>query len=31
MHLPSLLDQLSATEQQVALPVEFVLLDLEAE
>lgn len=29
MHLPTILDQISSTAQEIPLPVEFVLLDLE--
>jgi len=31
IHVPTILDQLSATAKQIPLPVEFVLLDLELE
>jgi hypothetical protein len=29
MHLPTILDQISSAAQDIPLPVEFVLLDLE--
>jgi hypothetical protein len=29
IHLPTILDQISSTAQEIPLPVEFVLLDLE--